>query len=44
MKYCLRAPECVDTPLSIIGFEMCMIVVEAIRERCASFMVLAATV
>ena len=27
-----------------IGFEMCLIVVEAIRGRCASFMILTATV
>ena len=27
-----------------IGFEMSLIVVEAIRERCASFMILTATV
>ena len=29
---------------SKIGFEMCLIIVEAIRGRCASFMILVATV
>ena len=34
----------IDTMYSQIGFEMRLIVVEAIRGRCASFMILTATV
>ena len=34
----------VDKLDSTLGFEMSLIVVEAIRERCASFMILTATV